>query len=185
MKTQIIILTICLGGLLDCFGQSDQITRNNFYFEAGGAAFFYSLNYERLLLNNSQHNIATRIGIFYLPTFNHSSRVLKGVPVSVSYLKKMKNKYLEGGVSFSALTDQYSNRAGSGNAIHDFTSIKDLVLIPSVRFGIRKQPVAKGLFWNALIQGSLIAVGDVDNYDFKTAEKSGLPFLSLGMGYSL
>ncbi len=180
MKVLGIVIAISFLGIINIFGQHPP-TRNNVFFEAGGAAFFYSINYERLLLKKADHNLGVRVGFSYLNLFDDRGRQFTGLPVGISYLKKLKNKFLETGLSFSGLIDQYDiPRADNVNS----RAIKELVLIPSFRLGIRKQPIKPGLFWNALLQYSLVAVDDYKTYKWDDAERNSIPFLSLGLGYA-
>lgn len=182
MKTTLLLLALfSISQTLKAQGQIDQITRNNLYFEAGGAAFFYSFNYERLLFRSPENNLTARVGLLYLPALNANGRRFSGVPIGASYLKKLKNKYLEAGMSFSAILDQSLEEPDPAFPID---GIEDIVLITSVRFGIRKQPISKGLFWNALLQGSYVTVKDRSDFG-EGAENFVTPFLSLGIGYSI
>ena len=174
------IVAIFLLDTINVFSQN-PLTRNNVFFEAGGAAFFYSVNYERLLLNKVDHNLGIRAGFSYINLFDERGRQFTGLPVGISYLKRIKNKFLETGLSFSGIIDKYD--IPSTDNINK-RSIKDLVLIPSFRIGIRKQPVQSGLFWNALLQYSLVAVDDYETYKWDDSERNSIPFLSLGLGYA-
>ncbi|SDL36861.1 hypothetical protein SAMN05421823_105316 [Catalinimonas alkaloidigena] len=162
--------------------QSADVARNTVYFEAGGAAFFYSLNYERLLFKSSDQNLAVRVGFTGVPMFDRRRHVL-GVPVGASYLNRLRasNKYLELGVSVAGLLDRYDSTPEPQTAGYERN---ELVAIPSIRAGLRKQPQGRGLFWNALLQASLLAVDDASHFSFAQAEKQVLPFLSAGLGYS-
>jgi len=57
-KILLFLFLVAIGGR----GFSQQITRHNVYFELGGASFFYSVNYEYLLLDNTETNVAFRLG---------------------------------------------------------------------------------------------------------------------------
>lgn len=153
------------------------IPRNNVYFEVGGAAFFYSFNYERLLFNNAEKNVALRIGTLLMPKMGKNRRNIQGIPIGASYIRKMKKLYYEAGISFAALRDNYE--IGSDNLVID-----DLVTVTSLRGGIRKQPNKNGLFWNALLQASAVFVYDYQDFNVANAEKSVIPMISFGIGYS-
>ena len=172
------IFILIYGIVLVSTVQGQEITRNNVYFEIGGASMFYSVNYERLLLKSDQNNLAVRAGILYLNFFDDRDRVISGVPVSISYLKKLRKNYLEVGLSGSVMYDSYYLYPLIGERIH----IQDLVLMPSIRLGIRHQPKSAGFFWNALLQYSLTAVGDMNYKGFP--EVNSFPFLSIGVGYA-
>ena len=162
-------------------GQENLISRNNIYLEAGGAAFFYSFNYERLLFNNPHQNVTARVGFLYLPTLNAAKRNFKGIPISASYIIRKRKYFMETGISMAAIIDEYDLNFESNT----FDShVKELVLIPSFRLGMRRQPQIKGFFWNLLFQVSYVTVDDYDNFQFGTAEKNFIPYLSAGIGHA-
>ena len=133
---------------------------------------FYSVNYERVLLRNTENNIAVRIGGMYLPTKNDGSiRQMSGSVFGISYLKRITKNFFEIGCAASAIYDTYDLTSGT---------VQDLAIIRSVRAGIRHQPREKGLYWNALAQISLVSFGDVN--DFRP-DHYFLPFASFGIGY--
>jgi len=159
----------------------DKITRNNIYFEAGGAAFFYSINYERLFLRNPRHNLAVRLGATVLSLSRKTERLIHGLPIGISYLAKAKKKYFEAGVSVAGLRDRYYPDSNLG--VSDELS-EELILIPSVRFGFRSQPAEKNLFWNILFQTSIISANEFHRYSYKDSERYVTPFISVGVGYA-
>ena len=162
-----------------------ELKRNTIYLEAGGASFFYSINYDRLIFDNDEKNLVARIGVMYLPLFNDLERVFVGVPVSISYINRTRKNFFEFGISASAISDTYY--AGTfdsfGNLGVSDIYIEDLVLIGSTRIGIRHQPSENRLFWNTLFQFSLIVVGDQNDFS-SPFEISTMPLLSIGVGYS-
>lgn len=158
--------------------KAQNITKNNVYFEIGGASLFYSMNYERLMFKSDKNNISVRIGIMYLNFFNDTERTMSGVPIGVSYLKKIRKKYLEVGLSGSMIYDSYYLNSNVEEPHH----IQDLVLMPSIRAGIRHQPKVGGLFWNALLQYSVTAVDNINN--FNNSEINSFPMVSFGVGYT-
>jgi len=92
MRASIIIAAL----LIPSFQSSAQeITRNNIYFEAGGTSFFYSINYERLLLDNFEKNVTARVGFMYLNYFDDRQREMKGIPISISYIHRIGRNFLE------------------------------------------------------------------------------------------
>jgi len=172
------IFTIVFAVALASSVKGQEITRSNLYFEIGGASMFYSINYERLLLKSDQNNLAVRVGLMYLNFFDDGDRAISSVPVSISYLKKLRKNYLEVGLSGSVMYDSYYLYPLIEERIH----IEDLVLMPSIRLGIRHQPGPAGFFWNALLQYSLTAVGSIN--EFNNPEINSFPFLSIGVGYA-
>lgn len=173
-KIFILVFAVALASTV----KGQEITRNNVYFEIGGASMFYSVNYERLLLKSDQNNLAVRVGLMYLNYFDDKDRAISGVPVSISYLKKLRKNFLEVGVSGSVMYDSYYLSLPIEEPWH----IQDLVLMPSIRLGIRHQPKSAGFFWNTLLQYSLTAVGYIK--EFNDLEINSFPFLSIGVGYA-
>ncbi|MGK7391119.1 MAG: hypothetical protein ACNS60_12240 [Candidatus Cyclobacteriaceae bacterium M2_1C_046] len=163
----------------------EPILRNNVYFELGGAAFFYSLNYERLLLNSKKHNLAPRIGFEYINLFGESKREFVGIPIGISYLKHLKkNIHLETGFTFSVIYDNYYPLSSNnlGQTYYSDQRTEEFIIFPSLRLGIRKQPEKKAIFWNTSLQFSKVSLYDVEKK--RTYEGYYLPFASFGIGYS-
>lgn len=156
--------------------QGQVLKRNTFYLEAGGASFFYSVNYDRLFTLNERNAIATRIGFMYVNTFNDVARRMFGVPVGISYLRKLRKNFLEFGITGAGILDRYY----SGTPFRDPT-IEERVYIPSLKLGIRHVPHSKHFFWNAAIQYSMIFLSDRRS---RISHSHSLPLPSLGVGYS-
>ena len=127
--TSIVITSCC----------AQNLKRNTVYLEAGGSAIFYSVNYERLLLPGIKHNIALRGGASYINFFDSPRRQGIAVPVGLSYLKKLKTKYFEAGISFGPIYDYY-------HFTIEGDKYAELILVPAIRVGIRKQPVDDHFF---------------------------------------
>lgn len=75
--------------------------KNNVQVELFGHGFFYSINYERFLLNNKRFMTAAQVGIAYYP---ESTGMIKlWVPIVVNELYSMGNHHIElgGGVVFN------------------------------------------------------------------------------------
>ena len=174
MKNKLIILLLVGTPILS---NAQELRRNNVYFELAGASMFYSMNYERLWLDNDEYNITTRAGIMYIYLFNDEERTIAGVPIGASYLKKLKKYYFEIGVSFSVIRDTYHLDLGNSETLN----IDELVLMPSIRAGLRHQPTDKRLFWNILAQVSLMAHGETQQYQPYIRV---FPLISFGIGYS-
>ncbi len=142
--------------------------RNSVYFEAGGSTFFYSLNYDRLVLQDKEWELTGRLGFMYLPL---GSRQMLGFPLGVSVLRPYsKSNSFELGFTGSFIVDQY-----------DYTT--DLVYLPGVKAGIRHYPIGKGLFWNTALQFTVVIVQD--GLDDETVDEvSTTPLASFGVGYA-
>ncbi len=164
---------------ISSIARSQEITRNNVFLEVGGASMFYSINYERLLFNNTERNLSVRFGQMFLILKNDGiNRYMIGFPVGVSYLKRINKNFFEAGISVSTIYDTY-DLAGINGEILD--TVQDFIIMPSIRSGIRHQPYNNGFYWNALIQFSMVAFGDIDNFQ---PQYTAFPFISIGLGYS-
>ena len=173
MKRLIILILVGIPILT----KAQELKRNNVYLELAGASMFYSINYERLWLDNNEHNIATRGGLMYIYLFDEQKRTIAGVPISISYIKSLSKHFFEVGVSFSAIRDTYYLMVNDTETLF----IDELVLMPSIRAGLRHQPSEKKLFWNILAQASLMAHGETANYE---PYIKFFPMISFGIGYS-
>ena len=160
--------------LFDGYGQ--ELKRNTLYLEAGGAAFYYSINYDKVYPVGLKGGIALRAGFMYVHTFNNVARRMYGIPVGISYLYMLKRNFLEFGLTGAGILDRYY----SGSRAFD-PVIEDRVIIQSVKFGIRHQPTTKRLFWNAAVQYSFLFIGDRRS---PIQASHSLPLVSLGLGYS-
>lgn len=162
-----------------------ELKRNTIYLEAGGATFFYSINYDRLLKKDNNRNLAARVGVMYLNLFNDNQRVFQGIAVGFLYIERMNKNFIEFGVSTSAISDSYypDFHDSYGNSGISTDKVNDLILMESLRIGIRHQPSHSKIFWNALFQLSVLIVGEYDDFTWPF-EVATMPLVSLGAGYS-
>ena len=172
MKNRLVILLLVSIPILT---HAQELRRNNLYVELAGASKYYSVNYERLLLSNDEYNITLRGGLMYLYIFDASDHTIAGIPIGASYLKQYKNDYFEAGVSFALIRDMYTY------AISPPIKVDELILMSSIRAGIRHQPKDKNLFWNLLAQISMTAHSESEIYKPYT---DFFPLFSAGVGYS-
>jgi len=154
-------LLITIIGIMFSVGVLAQDSaNNNVFIEAGGPIGLYSVNYERILQNDSNVIFAVRIGLAYdINSPINSTSII--VPLSFSLLKKMRNNhYLELRL---ALRNEYSNSiharsqgSGMGDTTMTFITydevVHDFTIYPSIGIGYRYQPQSKGLFFNCLVQ---------------------------------
>jgi len=74
MKQCVIVLLMLLN--LDAWAQThekDSIGKNMVFFEAFGSSLVYSINYERIILDNNRLNLSVRGGFMMLPDLNADS----------------------------------------------------------------------------------------------------------------
>lgn len=175
IKLTLLILLFVQSG----FSSAQGLAKNNFFAEAGGAAFFYSANYERLLLRSTDQNLGLRIGYTYLP---FQGRIIRGIPMGISYFSRKKKNFLETGITYVRLMDDYPDHYYPGNFDIFYPALDDLIKITSLKIGIRKQPESGALFWSFSGQLSYI---HVSSYGFgPDAEIHLLPMVGAAMGYS-
>lgn len=171
----LMVVTFCVGSSVAIHAQSTSIAQNNVYAELGGAAFFYSVNYERLWLKNPRVNIATRIGLTYIPV-SLSDRTTLGVPMGISYLKLLKRTHFEFGLTYCGLRQDFEEKPNE-------VTKDGIIRVPSARLGLRKQPQQGGLFWNVFLQGSFFFVNK-ERPSSDVLPAGVLPFLGFGIGKS-
>ncbi len=175
MKNILLLLTFVLVGFT---ANSQNYVRNNVYFDHGGAGYFYSVNYERLLRNWANSNVGMMMGFMY-------SRELSAVPIlGVSYIKAWgKNSYLEGGLYYSYFREKSENHRGHGDSLglgpDFFISHYSRV---GLQIGYRHQSSTKGIFWNILFhQYKEISTEKIEEYQDNLGIK---PWFSVGVGIS-
>jgi hypothetical protein len=138
-------LTSCFAAFLllaatASFAQSpvEPVRRNTFFLELGGNAWFYSLNYDRILLDRDKWKLSGRVGAMYLPSFHAVNRHMAGVPLEISYLRGRNKHFLEIGLGVTTTYDTYP--------LSD-TRIRELAVVGMARIGYRYQKPEGGLFF--------------------------------------
>jgi hypothetical protein len=179
---KLLTLTCAVMLMLTITYAQDIPARNTVFFELGGAAVFYSVNYERLVFPTTKHNLGLRVGASYIYMFDEYNRQMTSIPIGASYIRNLKkNKYFEGGFTVCPFYDQYhrDDNYALDDGVHN-----DLVIVPTLRLGIRKQPFNNGFFWNVLFQVTYTAVDNAKDFKWDDAEKNVFPFGSVGLGWS-
>jgi hypothetical protein len=122
------------------FAQSpvEPVRRNTFFLELGGNAWFYSLNYDRILLDRDKWKLSGRVGAMYVPSFRAVDRHMVGVPLEISYLRGRDRHFLEMGLGVTATYDTYP--------LSD-TRIRELAVMGVARIGYRYQKPEGGFFF--------------------------------------
>ena len=156
------ILIAIIGIMFSVGVFAQDITRNNIFIEGGGPLGLYSVNYERILKNDSNVNFAVRIGLAY-DNNNPNSSII--APLSFSLLKNLKNShYLEFRLSlrneYITTVHKHAQGSGMGNPNPTYDTYEEVehefTIYPSLGVGYRYQPQSNGLFFNCLVQ--LLAV---------------------------
>ncbi len=76
-----------------------NINRNNIYLELGGSGYYYSVNYERLLVKSRYTALFARLGLEYIP-IKDADRIIH-IPLGANLLLGQKRSKLE--IGFGAL----------------------------------------------------------------------------------
>lgn len=105
MKTYFSILFFLFTFSISAFSQislqdkNRNINRNNVYLEFAGSGYYYSVNYEKLIIKSSATALFARVGVEYLP-IRDADRMIH-FPVAFNLLLGKKRSKLE--VGFGAL----------------------------------------------------------------------------------
>jgi len=89
-----------------------EIDKNNAYLELGGSAYFYSLNYERLLIASKYFAFFGRGGMEYL--FIRGTDKIIHFPLSINMLIGKKHSFLEMGAGALFRLDFSGEAMGEG-----------------------------------------------------------------------
>lgn len=93
------------------FGQDGDSLRfqnlNNIQIEAGGHCVVYSINYERIFLNNNNYKSSAQIGISYYPPKSGIRDLW--LPVSINGLKSYGRHHIEAGIGLVAVREALRN----------------------------------------------------------------------------
>lgn len=114
--------------------RANEAAKNNFYFELGGNGIFYSINYDRLLLNS----FSSRIGFMHIefefgPNFGNRRDQVTAIPIILNYLYGSGKNKIE---------------IGTGIVIYcQDNNWKEAGVQPALTLGYRYQPQPKGLIF--------------------------------------
>lgn len=107
------------------------------YLELGGAAYYYSVNYERLLLHKSQLGVFARIGLEYIP-FGGADKLLH-FPIGFNLTWGEKKHRIEAGLSALFRMD-FSPGVGFGDGFYLTDPPTRIFLAPSVGWRFHAKP---------------------------------------------
>jgi len=175
---QALLVLLLIGSALGANAQQDyeRVQKNTFYLELVGNGVLYSLNYDRILVDQQNWQVSGRIGGMYIPGLDYNKRQMIGLPLEVSYLRGRNKHYLEVGLGFTTTYGTY--RLGESR-------IKDLALMGVARVGYRHQKREGGLFYKV---GFTPVYGVVYNSrsEYKSVgDKFMSPLFGLAIGYTL
>ena len=77
--------------------------RNSFQIELGGHGLFYSLNYERILVNGQNFKTNAQLGISYYPPSTGVRDVW--MPIYINELYSFGNHHIEGGLGYVVIRE--------------------------------------------------------------------------------
>lgn len=105
MKTSWFLFFFAFVFSVSCFAQislqdkNRTLNRNNVYLELGGSGYYYSVNYERILMRTGYTALFARLGLEYLP-IRDADRIVH-LPLAANLLLGKKRGKIE--VGFGAL----------------------------------------------------------------------------------
>ncbi len=179
MKKLILIITALIFALLINAQENSGIKRNNMFLEIGGAGYLGSLNYERMLTDNTELNFPLRIGLLYLygsgmPSKSHNLIV----PMSVSVIKKIQgsdNLYWE----FKAITSCFYKiemTSEDPRGRWPESTENSIMFVPAISLGLRRHDFSCGFYYHLHFQMSY------NNEDDSNKKLS--PWFSVGLGHT-
>lgn len=77
--------------------------KNSIQLELGGPAVFYSLNYERILLNSGRLKTAAQVGISYYPPKMGMRDIW--IPIGINEIISFGNHHLEAGIGYMPIRE--------------------------------------------------------------------------------
>ena len=77
--------------------------KNSFQVDLGGHGLFYSLNYERILLNGGKFKTASQVGISYYPPKAGMRDIW--IPIGINELFSFGNHHLETGIGYMPIIE--------------------------------------------------------------------------------
>ena len=143
--------------------------RNNIHLELGGQGLFYSVNYERNILNYNNFKSSLQLGVsFYPAPIDLRSRLW--IPFSVNQLISFNQHHLEAGAGI--LMTLFQNHSSmEGVLSHD----NKMELHPTCKIGYRYQKPGGRMIYKALF--TPIMLRELGTYEF-------IPLGAVSIGYS-
>ncbi len=182
-KQTLLTLLLLLAAFIGVNAQVVKLSmqKNTLFVELGGNGFFYSLNYDRILLDYSTWKISARIGGMYMPGIFEVNRHLISLPLEVAYLKGRGNHHLELAVGVTPIYDIFPRYDYTGR---QYTG-QQLLLIGVARIGYRYQKREGGVFYRA---GFTPLHGTLYDFNYREWDRNSnftYPLVSLAIGYTL
>ncbi|MCF8275112.1 MAG: hypothetical protein K9J17_00135 [Flavobacteriales bacterium] len=142
LRASLILLVACLGTTRS-FSQrlavgADKGTNNHvLYVEFGGAGYYYTVNYERLLLSKNKLALFARVGLEYIP-FGRADKLIH-FPVGGNLTFGNKKHRLEAGMAALFRID-FDPGVGFGEGFYLTNPPTRIFLCPSVGYRFHAKP---------------------------------------------
>ncbi|MEA3495542.1 MAG: hypothetical protein U9R42_05840 [Bacteroidota bacterium] len=179
IQALIIVLLIPLFVVCQDLHLSQKINlQNSVQIDLGGHGLLYSINYERIFINNNAFKTAGQIGISYYPPSSGIRDVW--IPIGINELFSFNNHHLETGLGLVIIREATRNIDNSPN--YWFWS-----WLYSGRIGYRYQKPNGRLIlrvgFTPLLETSLLNESDINNVGGLRLEFHPLPVVSIGYNF--
>lgn len=168
-----------LGLFLTASAQENPVPlqRNTLFVEIAGKGGFYSLNYDRILLDKGSWRVAGRVGgMFYRSKLNvvgTNYQTMVTLPFELSYLRGKRNHMVELGIGVTPVYRKYDK-------VEQY-SPNILVFQPTPSISYRYQKREGGMFYKATVISMFTYVKKYNS----TRNFYLHPWLGLSIGYTL
>jgi len=106
MKKHLVIL-FCIITFFPAFSQDQSSTKfqnkNSFQLDLGGHGLFYSVNYERILINGNRFKTASQIGFSYYPASTGIRDIW--MPIGVNEILSFGKHHIEAGLGYIVIRE--------------------------------------------------------------------------------
>ena len=181
MRT-LLLLLVCISIRCSCYAQdaaktpNQSISKNTLFAEVWGNSIFYSINYDRILINQEKWKFTGRLGFGYYYVRDRKYSVLS-FPSEFTFLIGRSKHFFETGLGVS---DYVETSSREYYYFPDDKALHSVYLF--CRFGYRYQRPQGGFFLKAGLT-PLVALTDAARYPFNYSEFFGV-FGGVGIGYT-
>lgn len=176
---RIIFTLFCVFAVSAVSAQNYQqvVKKNTLFLELGGNGGYYSINYDRIVLDKQNWKLAGRIGaMIYREELNYlesNHQLTSAVPLELSYLRGKGNHLLELGLGLTPVYQNYVNPEES--------RVSEQLMLATGRIGYRYQRSEGGLFFKAGFTPML----ELGANPFSKSGNTVFPWAGLAIGYTL
>lgn len=192
MKSLIFLfLFSLLTGIVSAQDTSEPAKKNSIFLEYfGNGSFYYSLNYDRIMLDKPSWKLAARIGAMYHRQkfdffVENGYRLRYNIPIEISYLRGKGNNYLELGAGVTYLHEGYDSYVQTEFGLPRIGYIKHQNLNYFGRIGYRYQKTNGGVFFKV---GFTPSVRFIKGRGYIASANSAIGYIlsaGLSIGYTL